>query len=51
MIQLRKDEPVITLSWEHDQYEWLTQSELMDKDVPRDADDYFLTVLDYLITS
>jgi|GEM_PF-6930007 len=40
--------PIVTLSWEHSAYFWLTPAELLARRLPKDADDYYLDVLDYL---
>jgi 8-oxo-dGTP diphosphatase len=47
-VQLHGSRPGITLSREHDRYEWLTKDALLAQDIPKDADDYYLTVLRYI---
>lgn len=48
---LDTSEPTITLSWEHEKFEWLSPAELASKDLPVAADDYYLGVLEYLVVS
>lgn len=38
----------IKLSWEHKKYRWMTLSELLDTNIPEDADPYYIDVIDYL---
>lgn len=40
--------PAINLSWEHEGFEWLVLEELQNKTLPAGADDYYLTVLEYI---
>jgi len=45
---LDTETPLITLSWEHDKYEWVTLKELLNRELPDGVDDYYLTALEYL---
>jgi 8-oxo-dGTP diphosphatase len=47
-IQLKRNKPPITLSWEHSMFEWLSLNMLKAKEIPKGADDYYLMVLEYL---
>ena len=38
----------ITLSWEHDQYVWLTLSEMLQQTATDDIDSYYKDVIDWL---
>lgn len=40
--------PAINLSWEHEEFAWLTLDQLKTMDRPNGADDYYLNVLEYL---
>jgi 8-oxo-dGTP diphosphatase len=46
--RLETSRPTINLSWEHEDFEWLTLEELRGKDQPIAADDYYLNVLEYI---
>lgn len=39
---------LVTLSWEHDAFYWMTRRELLSQEKPSNVDQYFLSVLDYL---
>ena len=41
-------DPDMTISWEHDEYYWLTPDELVTAERPVGMDDYMGTVLEYL---
>jgi 8-oxo-dGTP diphosphatase len=41
-------QPAVTISWEHDQYEWLSQERLLAYEIPEGVDNYYTTVLRYL---
>lgn len=47
-IKLFETQPLVTLSWEHDDFTWLTLDELLSSPVPENPDDYYQTVLEYL---
>lgn len=38
----------VKLSWEHKKYRWMTLSELLDANIPENADPYYIDVIDYL---
>lgn len=40
--------PNISISWEHDKYEWMKLQDILDQDVPDTADNYHKTMLSYL---
>jgi 8-oxo-dGTP diphosphatase len=40
--------PQITLSWEHDEYYWLTSEQILASKYPDDLDPFFAVVLEYL---
>ncbi len=42
------ENPSITISWEHDTYEWLNIDKIINKKLPIDLDPYFKDVLDWL---
>lgn len=44
-------QPDIKLSWEHQNYEWLNIEELLKKQIPRSADDYYLTAIKYITST
>ncbi len=41
-------QPLVTISWEHGSYQWMTINTLLDTPCPSGVDDYYLTVLEYL---
>ncbi len=45
---LQDDSPIITLSWEHTEYTWLTRQELLAMPLPAGVDDYYQMVIDNL---
>ena len=45
---INTSQPTIDLSWEHEGFEWLTLDELKTMEHPEGADDYYLSVLEYL---
>jgi mutator protein MutT len=47
-VQASEIQPEIHISWEHDQYTWLTRDELLNQPLPEHADRYYLAVLEYL---
>lgn len=48
-VKLSDIRPKISLSWEHDQYEWLTTEELINRSLPPGVDDYYEFIFQYLI--
>lgn len=48
---LQETEPTIAISWEHDQFEWVSPQELLGRNVPPDVDDYYSLVMEYLAAS
>jgi 8-oxo-dGTP diphosphatase len=40
--------PAVSLSWEHEGYEWLTLEQLRNKDLPTIPDDYYITILEHI---
>lgn len=49
--RLNESEPQIAISWEHDQFEWLSRSDLLAREAPASVDRYYTTVIDYLAGS
>jgi 8-oxo-dGTP diphosphatase len=49
--KLANAHPKVTLSWEHDQFEWLTAEQLLSKPIPAGVDNYYKTALEYLRSS
>jgi 8-oxo-dGTP pyrophosphatase MutT (NUDIX family) len=47
-VKLFKPRPSVVLSWEHDDFVWLTLDEFLSSSVPNSPDDYYQTVLNYL---
>lgn len=47
-VQLLEEQPDVILSWEHDGFIWLTLDELLRHPIPKNPDDYYQTVLEYL---
>lgn len=47
--RLPAHQPDITISWEHDQFEWLHEHELLARPIPENVDPYFVTVRNYLL--
>lgn len=43
-----ESEPHVALSWEHDDYFWLTPSELQERRLSKGVDSYYEKVLEYL---
>ncbi|HTE22829.1 MAG TPA: NUDIX hydrolase [Candidatus Limnocylindria bacterium] len=43
--------PEVTLSWEHDQYEWLTSEQILNRPVPSGVDSFYETALQYIRSS
>ena len=41
--------PEIRLSWEHDQYTWMTETELLRLPLPEEVDDYYQMVISSLL--
>ena len=48
-VKLSDIRPKISLSWEHDQYEWLTTEEIINRSLPPGVDDYYEFIFQYLI--
>lgn len=46
--RLEISEPIVNLSWEHEGFEWLTLEELLHKNRPMGADEYYLDMLEYV---
>lgn len=40
--------PDVTISWEHDQFMWVSLDELIHKDLPENVDDYYVMVVEYV---
>lgn len=49
--QLDENIPTITLSWEHDAYQWYHPDELMSLPMPPNVDRFYKTALSYLAES
>lgn len=45
---LRDEKPNITLSWEHNNFQWITVEQLLDLPLPDGADTYYVDVIRYL---
>ncbi len=45
---LAQAQPPATISWEHDQYEWLTHQQILARPLPPNVDSYYQTALQYL---
>ena len=43
-----QQEPNIKLSWEHDLFKWISKEELINTPLPKNCDDYFEMVINYL---
>lgn len=41
----------ITLSCEHESYEWLSVESLLNKQTPKNADDYYRTAMEYVVSA
>jgi len=48
---LTADRPPVTISWEHDRFEWVSPSDLLARPRPSDIDSFHKMVLDYLGSS
>jgi 8-oxo-dGTP diphosphatase len=46
-----RSQPNIRLSWEHENYEWLSVESLLNKQIPHNADDYYLTAMGYVVSA
>lgn len=47
-VQLQEEQPDIALSWEHDDFVWLTLDQFLNYPLPKNPDNYYQTVLEYL---
>jgi len=45
---LQETEPAVVISWEHDQFEWISPKELLGRNIPQGVDDYYSMVIEYL---
>jgi 8-oxo-dGTP diphosphatase len=45
---LKKTEQAVTLSWEHESYQWMSIEDLLNKPVLNNFDQYYLLALSYL---
>jgi 8-oxo-dGTP pyrophosphatase MutT (NUDIX family) len=50
-IKINESQPLINLSWEHIKYQWFSKSELLQQNIPSNADAYFLDVINYIKSS
>lgn len=47
--QLDEVNPQLNISWEHSEYKWLNEDELLRQKLPVDVDPYYRNVIDFLL--
>ena len=46
--KLDTEEPKVVISWEHDQYQWITKKELLKLEMPGEVDWFYKLIINYI---